>query len=85
VKHRSRVARDPTQPNLRQVHPIHEELHDELRAAGFRVAPGVRQRARIATGTVLHYVAKAATLPSPMIGGGASGTALPPRTVRVVR
>ena len=41
VKHRSRVAKDPTQPNLRQVHLIHEELHDELRAAGFRVAPGV--------------------------------------------
>jgi hypothetical protein len=41
VKHRSRVAKDPTQPNLRQVHLIHEELHDELRAAGFLVAPGV--------------------------------------------
>ena len=41
VKHRSRVARDPAQPNLRQVHLIHEELHDELRAAGFRVAPGI--------------------------------------------
>ena len=40
VKHRSRVARDPTQPNLRQVHLIHAELHDELRAAGFDVAPG---------------------------------------------
>lgn len=40
VKHRSRVARDPTQPNLRQVHLIHGELHDELRAAGFTVAPG---------------------------------------------
>ena len=40
VKHRSRVARDPTQPNLRQVHLIHAELHDELRAGGFRVAPG---------------------------------------------
>jgi MOSC domain-containing protein YiiM len=40
VKHRSRVARDPTQPNLRQVHLIHAELHDELRAAGFRVGPG---------------------------------------------
>ena len=40
VKHRSRVARDPTQPNLRQVHLIHAELHDELRAAGFEVAPG---------------------------------------------
>ncbi|MET0922790.1 MAG: MOSC domain-containing protein [Xanthobacteraceae bacterium] len=40
VKHRSRVARDPTKPNLRQVHLIHAELHDELRAAGFVVAAG---------------------------------------------
>ena len=40
VKHRSRVARDPTQPNLRQVHLVHAELHDELGAAGFVVRPG---------------------------------------------
>jgi hypothetical protein len=40
VKHRSRVRRDPTQPNLRQVHLIHSELHDELRAEGFEVAAG---------------------------------------------
>ena len=40
VQHRSRVARDPTQPNLRQVHLIHGELHDELRLAGFDVGPG---------------------------------------------
>jgi MOSC domain-containing protein YiiM len=40
VKHRSRVARDPSQPNLRQVHLVHEELYDELRAAGFDLAPG---------------------------------------------
>src|SRR5215218_7111081 len=40
VKHRSRVARDRTQPNLRQVHLIHAELHDELLAAGFAVSPG---------------------------------------------
>jgi MOSC domain-containing protein YiiM len=40
VKHRSRAARDPNQPNLRQVHLIHSELHDELRAAGFDMAPG---------------------------------------------
>lgn len=40
VKHRSRVKRDPTQPNLRQVHLIQAELHDELRAAGFDIAPG---------------------------------------------
>jgi MOSC domain-containing protein YiiM len=40
VKHRSRVARDPSQPNLRQVHLIHAELHEELRAGGFSVAAG---------------------------------------------
>ena len=40
VKHRSRVARDPGQPNLRQVHLIHTELHEELLAAGFTVSPG---------------------------------------------
>lgn len=40
VKHRSRVARDPRQPNLRQVHLIHAELHDELRAAGLPVCAG---------------------------------------------
>jgi len=40
VQHRSRVVRDPSQPNLRQVHLMHEELHDELRAAGFAVVPG---------------------------------------------
>lgn len=40
VKHRSRVARDPTQPNLRQVHLIHAELHEELRGAGFDVGAG---------------------------------------------
>lgn len=40
VKHRSRMAQDPTQPNLRQVHLIHEELFAEVGAAGFRVAPG---------------------------------------------
>ncbi|RKT03298.1 MOSC domain-containing protein YiiM [Streptomyces sp. 3211.6] len=40
VKHRSRVAQDPTQPNLRQVHLIHRELFDEVARAGFSVAPG---------------------------------------------
>lgn len=40
VQHRSRVRADPTQPNLRQVHLIHAELHDELRAQAFDVAPG---------------------------------------------
>lgn len=40
VKHRSRVAADPTQPNLRQVHLIQSELFDEVKRAGFTVAPG---------------------------------------------
>lgn len=40
VQHRSRVAADPTQPNLRQVHLIHAELLAELREQGFDVGPG---------------------------------------------
>ncbi|MEU8889823.1 MOSC domain-containing protein [Streptomyces sp. NPDC048442] len=40
VKHRSRVAQDPTLPNLRQVHLIHRELFDELHEEGFEVGPG---------------------------------------------
>ncbi|WOD13755.1 MOSC domain-containing protein [Paraburkholderia kirstenboschensis] len=40
VKHRSRVARDPSQPNLRQVHLVHGELFDQLLEKGFRVLPG---------------------------------------------
>lgn len=40
VKHRSRVAVDPTQPNLRQVHLIHEELFEELAGQGFSLQPG---------------------------------------------
>ena len=63
VKHRSRVARDPGQPNLRQVHLLHAELFDELMAAGFPVWPGelgenVTTRGidllGLATGTRLH-------------------------------
>jgi hypothetical protein len=40
VKHRSRVARDPSQPNLRQVHLIHAELLAEVNEDGYDVAPG---------------------------------------------
>lgn len=63
VKHRSRVRADPTRPNLRQVHLVHAELHDELRAAGFSVHPGdigenVTTRGidllALSTGTRLH-------------------------------
>ena len=39
VKHRSRVARDPSQPNLRQVHLMHGEFHDEVNTQGFAVKP----------------------------------------------
>lgn len=40
VKHRSRVAADPSQPNLRQVHLIAQELLEELAEKGFDVPPG---------------------------------------------
>ena len=40
VKHRSRVAANPSHPNLRQVHLLHAELFDELREAGFDIVCG---------------------------------------------
>src|SRR3954452_20146020 len=40
VKHRSRVARDPTQPNLRQVHLLHADFLEALRAGRFALRPG---------------------------------------------
>ena len=40
VQHRSRVAVDPSQPNLRQVHLIQSELFAELAAKGFSIGPG---------------------------------------------
>jgi hypothetical protein len=40
VKHRSRLACFSKEPNLRQVHLIHAELHDELRERGFAVSAG---------------------------------------------
>jgi MOSC domain-containing protein YiiM len=68
VQHRSRVAVDPSQPNLRQVHLIHSELHDELQAAGFAVSAGqmgenITTRGinllDLPTGTRLHLGCKA--------------------------
>lgn len=68
VQHRSRVARDPSQPNLRQVHLIQGELLDELAAAGHDVPPGglgenVLTRGvdllGLPTGTLLHLGADA--------------------------
>ncbi|HYE07403.1 MAG TPA: MOSC domain-containing protein [Planctomycetota bacterium] len=40
VRHRWQVAKDPGAPNLRQVHLMHAELHDELRLRGFAIGPG---------------------------------------------
>jgi len=40
VQHLSRVRKDASQPNLRQVHLMHEALHTRLRAEGFDVGPG---------------------------------------------
>jgi len=40
VKHRHQARKDPTRPNLRQLHLIQGELFDELRGKGFAVAPG---------------------------------------------
>ncbi|TKK90169.1 MOSC domain-containing protein [Herbidospora galbida] len=63
VRHRSRVARTPDAPNLRQVHLIHAELFEELAGRGFTVAPGqigenVTTRGvdllGLPTGTLLH-------------------------------
>ncbi len=68
VKHRSHAARDPHKPNVRQVHLIHSELHDELRGKGFDVAPGqmgenITTREidvlHLPTGTRLHLGANA--------------------------
>ena len=64
VQHRSRVRRDPTQPNLRQVHLIHAELLDRVTGLGYDVVPGalgenVTTRGidllALPTGAVLHF------------------------------
>jgi MOSC domain-containing protein YiiM len=44
VQHRSRVARDPTQPNLRQVHLMHTELLDELALEAGQIGENVTTR-----------------------------------------
>lgn len=63
VQHLSRIAADPTAPNLRQVHLIHAELLDELHGRGFVLKPGdigenIVTRGidllGLGTGTVLH-------------------------------
>jgi MOSC domain-containing protein YiiM len=68
VRHRSRAAKDPDQPNLRQVHLMHAELFDELAPLGITVTPGdmgenITTRGLaildLPTGTRLHFGASA--------------------------
>lgn len=88
VKHRSRVRRDPTRPNLRQVHLMHAELHDELAALGHPVTAGalgenITTRGvdllGLPTGTRLHLGAEAVVEvtglrnPCPQIDGFSDG------------
>ncbi len=62
VKHRSRVAKDPSQPNLRQVHLIHIELHQELASKGFQITPGQMGENITTTGIELLKLPKDAIL-----------------------
>jgi MOSC domain-containing protein YiiM len=41
IRHRSRAAKDPTEPNLRQIHIVHSELFDEVAPLGIVVKPGL--------------------------------------------
>jgi MOSC domain-containing protein YiiM len=68
VRHRSGATRLPPAPNLRQVHLVHRELFDELKAGGFAIGPGqigenITTRdvdlLRLPTGTELHLGATA--------------------------
>ena len=68
VQHRSRVAADPNQPNLRQIHLLQAELFDELAGRGFAISAGqlgenVTTRGldllALPTGTRLHLGAAA--------------------------
>lgn len=69
VKHRSRVAADPTRPNLRQVHLIHAELFEEFAEAGFVVGPGQLGENITTRGVDLSALSTGAVL---LFGGQAS-------------
>ncbi|MCW2868902.1 MOSC domain-containing protein [Actinacidiphila oryziradicis] len=62
VQHRSRVAQDPTRPNLRQVHLIHSELHEQLSAVGHEVRPGELGENITTAGIDLHALPVGARL-----------------------
>ena len=85
VKHRSRVRADPTQPNMRQVHLIQDELFDEVGEKGYAVAPGELGEnvttsgldlLALPVGTVLRFGPSSSGGPAsggPASGGPASG------------
>lgn len=58
VKHRSRVAQDPRQPNLRQVHFLHAELLGELEVDPGALGENITTRGlallELSVGTLLH-------------------------------
>lgn len=62
VKHRSRVARDPSQPNLRQVHLIPSELLAGLKDQGFEIRPGDIGENVLTEGIDLHALPKGTRL-----------------------
>lgn len=76
VQHRSRVAADPTRPNLRQVHLIDVELFDDLAALGFSVDPGDLGENVTTRGVGLLTLPTGTTL---TIGEDAVSMALPPQ------
>lgn len=62
VKHRSRVSKDPTQPNLRQVHLIPLERLEILADRGFEVRPGDLGENITTQGIDLHGLSAGAVL-----------------------
>jgi len=62
AQHRSRVAIDPSQPNLRQVHLIASELFGLLAAAGHRVEAGDLGENITTTGLDVHALAAGSVL-----------------------
>jgi MOSC domain-containing protein YiiM len=80
VRHRSRVAADPLQPNLRQVHLIHAELFEEVGEEGFEVAPGQLGENVTTSGLDLLALPRGTVLrfgppPTPVANGDAAGEA----------
>lgn len=62
VKHRSRVAVDPTQPNLRQVHLLDSEIIDALNREAFELAPGDLGENVLTRGLDLHALPRGTRL-----------------------